>query len=109
MADLPMPLPIDFPIDMKSELHQGGYDTLNLYYPGLSSGDVLGVCNFPVKDPSAAQVKTSGCIVTGSMFDEDNAAVAVHEVGHVSFSLITLFYAFALRSLDGSCPRISCP
>ena len=84
--------------DMFTTLHQGGYDTLNLYYLSDAPEEgVVGVCGLATSDLPKESVKMSGCVVSGSLLYQPRATAAVHEVGHVSFPFLGPFRsAFAV-------------
>ncbi|KAK5174906.1 uncharacterized protein LTR77_000042 [Saxophila tyrrhenica] len=97
-------------LEMKTELRQGSYDTLNLYFLSDLGGGLLGFCYFPEQDPSAQDKILDGCVnLAGSMTgvgeypDYDLGYTTVHETGH----WLGLFHVFQGNSCTGSGDYIS--
>ena len=81
---------------MKTALHQGTYDTLNLYFLSDLGGGLLGFCYFPEANPTAQDKILDGCVnLAGSMPgvnelpNYDLGLTTVHETGHVSLALLS--------------------
>lgn len=54
--------------EMKQELHQGSYSTLNLYFLSDLGGGLLGFCYFPEENPTEDQKILDGCVnIAGSL------------------------------------------
>lgn len=49
-------------LDMKSELHQGSYADLNLYFLSDLGGGLLGFCYFPEENPTSEELTLDGCV-----------------------------------------------
>ena len=55
-------------LDMKTELHQGTYETLNLYFLSDLGGGLLGFCYFPEENPTEQEKVLDGCVnLAGSL------------------------------------------
>lgn len=55
-------------LDMKTELHQGTYETLNLYFLSDLGGGLLGFCYFPEENPTEQGKVLDGCVnLAGSL------------------------------------------
>ena len=75
---------------MFETFHTGGYGALNLYF--LSNGvrpghgvRTVGKCQLPTERYMEHDIKQSGCVMSSTAATGDaEAAVAIHEVGHVS-------------------------
>ena len=69
-------------------MHQGSYDTLNLYFVANMADDLLGYCPWPKTNPTGRDRILDGCIISaqsmpgGSRAFYDEGKTAVHEVGH---------------------------
>ncbi|RYF02021.1 MAG: zinc metalloprotease, partial [Oxalobacteraceae bacterium] len=72
---------------MKTALHQGSYQDLNLYFLSDLGEGLLGFCYFPTSNPSAGMKILDGCIMLadsmpgGAATNYDMGLTAVHEVG----------------------------
>lgn len=72
---------------MKSALHSGGYDALNVYFQVFSDG-LLGYAYFPQENPGKNQVIADGVSILyssvpgGSETNYDLGRTLTHEVGH---------------------------
>lgn len=73
---------------MKTSLHQGSYQDLNLYFLSDLGEGLLGFCYFPTSRPSNQMKILDGCIMLadsmpgGAATNYDMGLTAVHEVGH---------------------------
>jgi hypothetical protein len=68
-------------LEMKTELHQGTYDTLNLYFLSDLGGGLLGFCYFPEEAPTAQDKILDGCV---------NLAASMPGVGVSSFDFLKM-------------------
>lgn len=115
-------------VAMKTELREGDYSTLNLYFLSYLSG-YLGYCYFPTDAPQGSQdFIIDGCSIQygtwpgGDQTPYDEGKTATHEVGH----WLGLYHTFqggcsgagdeisdtpAQASASSGCPtgRDSCP
>lgn len=95
--------------NMKSALHKGTYDTLNLYFLSDLGGGLLGFCYFPVSNPSSRDMILDGCINLadslpgGSATNYDMGYTAVHETGH----WFGLYHVFQGSACSGSGDYVS--
>ncbi len=85
---------------MKRALRKGGYRDLNLYFLSNLGNGLLGVCRFPVDNPTANQLALDGCvnlagsIPGGSVARYNLGGTAAHETGHW-FGLFHVFQGSA--------------
>lgn len=100
---------VDDDTDMKKQLRQGTYDTLNLYFQTDLSGGVLGRCTLPSVigngngnvDPTV--YSGDGCNINantmpdGLMYGFNKGMTAVHETGH----WLGLLHTFEGYTCDG--------
>lgn len=87
----------EYDYEMKSQLRQGTYADLNLYFLSDLTNGILGFCQFPGSFPRGSDAYyTDGCsVLAGSVPGGDvrhynMGGSAVHEVGHW-FGLIHVF------------------
>ena len=78
-------------LEMKSSLHKGTYENLNLYFLSDLGGGLLGFCYFPLASPTENDLTLDGCVnlagtLPGGNEQPDYALglTTVHETGHVS-------------------------
>lgn len=72
---------------MKTELRQGDYKTLNVYF-NVPQNNSIGYCYFPVANPSTTELHLDGCTVMhstvpgGSFVNYNQGKTLTHEAGH---------------------------
>ena len=81
-------------LEMKTSLHKGTYENLNLYFLSDLGGGLLGFCYFPLDNPTENDLNLDGCVnlagtLPGANEQPDYAlgVTTVHETGHVSLHL----------------------
>jgi hypothetical protein len=84
-------------LEMKTSLHKGTYEHLNLYFLSDLGGGLLGFCYFPLGNPTENDLNLDGCVnlagtLPGANEQPDYALglTTVHETGHVSPTYITI-------------------
>ena len=98
-------------LELKTALHQGTYEDLNLYFLSNLGNGLLGFCYFPIDDPSAQDLILDGCIILAGTLPGANefpgtydlGLTAVHETGH----WFGLFHVFQGESCSGPGDYIS--
>ncbi|KAK3699711.1 hypothetical protein LTR37_016316 [Vermiconidia calcicola] len=97
-------------LEMKTALHQGSYESLNLYFLSDLGGGLLGFCYFPLENPTDNDRTLDGCVnIAGSLPDANElpdyalGLTTVHETGH----WLGLFHVFQGNSCSGQGDYIS--
>jgi hypothetical protein len=79
-------------LEMKSSLHKGTYENLNIYFLSDLGGGLLGFCYFPLANATQNDFTLDGCVnlagtLPGANEQPDYALglTTVHETGHVSY------------------------